>query len=69
MDDERFEISPSGRLCCPRCGSGMNFHAEKIDQSTDPSGADPDMDGVVAQFHTCPCCRYVLERPSPAGRE
>jgi hypothetical protein len=64
MNDERTKTSPSGRLLCPRCGSQMNFHAEKIDRSADPSGADTGLDGVVAQFHTCPACKYVLERLS-----
>ena len=42
----------------------MNLHAQKVDRAADPAGADEDMDGVVAEFHTCPGCKYVLERPS-----
>jgi hypothetical protein len=61
--DEDAKSSPSGRLLCPRCGGQMNFHAEKIDRGADPAGADAILDGVVAQFHTCPGCKYVLERP------
>jgi len=35
----------------------MNFHAEKIDRA-----ADGGSEEVVAEFHTCPACKYVLER-------
>ena len=59
---DEAKTSPSGRLLCPRCGGQMNFHAEKVDRSLDPAGADIDLDGVVAEFHTCPGCKYVLER-------
>ena len=48
----------TGRPLCPRCGETMNFHAEKID----PSAAETGSDGVVLEFHTCPGCKYVLER-------
>ncbi len=60
--DKRAKISPSGRLLCPRCGGEMNLHAEKIDRRADPSDADASLDGVVAEFHACPACKYVLER-------
>ncbi|HEX5855066.1 MAG TPA: hypothetical protein VFZ57_05555 [Thermoanaerobaculia bacterium] len=43
----------------------MNFHAEKIDRGADPSDADTALDGVVAEFHTCSACKYVLERVLP----
>ncbi len=62
--NEQARVSPSGRLLCPRCGGQMNLHAQKVDRAADPAGADEDMDGVVAEFHTCPGCKYVLERPS-----
>lgn len=61
-ENEQAKVSPSGRLLCPRCGGQMNFHAEKVDRSADPAGADADLDGVVAEFHTCPGCKCVLER-------
>jgi hypothetical protein len=35
----------------------MNFHAEKIDPAADTGPGE-----VVAEFHTCPACKYVLER-------
>jgi ribosomal protein S27AE len=64
--NEQVKVSPDGRLLCPRCGGRMNFHAEKVDRGADPVGAEEELDGVVAQFHTCPACRYVVERASRA---
>ena len=64
--DEQANASPSGRQLCPRCGGQMNLHAEKIDRRADPSEADASLDGVLAQFHTCPACKYVLERTASA---
>jgi len=60
--DEKARVSPDGRILCPCCGGRMNRHAEKIDRCADPARADADLDGVVAEFHTCPACKYVLER-------
>ena len=64
--DEQANTSPSGRQLCPRCGGQMNLHAEKIDRRADPSEADASLDGVLVQFHTCPACKYVLERTASA---
>ena len=58
--------APAG-LSCPRCGTEMNHHADKVDYSADPSdseAADTDFVGVLAEFHTCPGCRFVVERPA-----
>jgi hypothetical protein len=60
--NEQVKVSPDGRLLCPRCGGRMNFHAEKVDRGADPAGADEELDGAVAQFHTCLACKYVVER-------
>jgi hypothetical protein len=43
----------------------MNLHAEKVDRGADPAGPDADPDGVVAEFHTCPACKFILERVAP----
>ena len=64
--NEHAKVSLDGRLLCPRCDGRMNRHAVKVDRGADPAGADADLDGVVAEFHTCPACKYVLERRSPA---
>ncbi len=63
-EHEQAKTSPDGRLLCPRCGGQMNLHAEKVDRGADPAGPDADPDGAVAEFHTCPACKYILERPS-----
>jgi len=56
-EDREAKTSPSGRLLCPRCGGPMNLHAEKIDPA-----ADAGRDDAVSEFHTCPACKYVLQR-------
>jgi hypothetical protein len=45
----------------------MNFHAEKVDQSETferIAPLDPDFGGVLVEVHTCPGCKFVLERPA-----
>jgi len=57
---------------CPRCGSATNRHAEKlvfradsIESVESTAGATRFEDeGFVEEFHTCPACHYVLERPA-----
>lgn len=65
---EPVKTSASGRVICPRCGSEMNRHAEKLDYSVDPSGPsfDATLGAALMEFHTCPGCRYVVERGAPA---
>ncbi len=53
------------KVLCPGCGAEMNFHAEKLDLSRaldDPGAVDPDLGGVLEEFHTCPQCKFVVER-------
>jgi hypothetical protein len=35
----------------------MNLHAQKIDPAADGVSED-----AVSEFHTCPDCKYVLQR-------
>lgn len=52
-------------LRCPGCGAEMNFHAEKLDHSralAEPEAGDPELGGVLVEFHTCPECDFVMER-------
>ena len=65
---EQVKTSPAGRLICPRCGTETNRHAEKLDYSADPGGPafDALMGAALMEFHTCPGCRYVIERGAPA---
>ncbi len=57
----------SKKMICPKCGSEMNYHAEKIDYSAaleDPELMDPDLGGILQQIHTCPACGTTATRPS-----
>ena len=65
--DESVSRAASGRILCPRCGAETNRHAEKVDfgQSPGESVLDAALGGAVAEFHTCPGCRYVVERRVP----
>jgi hypothetical protein len=56
-EDRNAKTLPSGRLACPRCGGPMNLHARKLDAAADAGSED-----AVAEFHTCPACKYVLQR-------
>jgi NAD(P)H-dependent FMN reductase len=63
--ETRVRESPP-RIAWPIFGTGMNRHAEKVDPSLSPIGQDVQaaalFGGVLQEFHTCPRCRYVLER-------
>ena len=46
-------------MMCPRCGSPMNHHAEKLLQATGdehPAAIDPILGGIVEELHACPAC-------------
>jgi ribosomal protein S27AE len=44
-------------MICPKCGSEMNEHAEKLLDPTSPQeAADPALGGLLEEFHTCPNC-------------
>jgi ribosomal protein S27AE len=49
-------------MICPRCGTKMNHHADKIDyvaaQSTDEP-IDTELGGVLKEIHTCPKCGNI----------
>jgi predicted RNA-binding Zn-ribbon protein involved in translation (DUF1610 family) len=63
--ERESDMTEKERMVCPTCGSEMNLHAEKVDY-TDPAaggeGFDPDLGGVVEEFHTCPHCGRTLAR-------
>jgi ribosomal protein S27AE len=56
------------RMRCPKCGAGMNHHADKLVHPVDREEAeqvDPALGGVVQQTHACPACGNVEFRLAP----
>lgn len=49
---------------CPKCGTEMNHHADKLVHSAtaDEPGFDPSLDGFVEETHACPACGNVVAR-------
>ena len=55
------------KMACPDCGAEMNLHAEKIDYGTEPADGvpfDPDLGGLLEEFHTCADCGRTDVRPA-----
>ena len=55
----------SKKMVCPACGVEMNLHAEKVeytDAAASGEAFDPDLGGVLEEFHTCPDCGQTLAR-------
>jgi ribosomal protein S27AE len=53
-------------LRCPKCGSMMVHHADKLVEPTDQTQLpriDPALGGVIQQTHGCPNCGNVEFRP------
>ena len=61
-ENETAVRSAHGRLPCPRCGAAMNRHAVRVVKTIFEERDGDESDGVLQEFHTCPVCRYVLER-------
>jgi ribosomal protein S27AE len=52
----------TNKMICPRCGTPMNQHAEKLVEASSPPDAvdaDPDLGGVIHETHACPKCGNV----------
>lgn len=52
-------LKPKPKMKCPACGAEMNQHAEKLDYTAalrDRQSVDPQLGGVIEEFHTCPKC-------------
>jgi ribosomal protein S27AE len=55
------------KMNCPRCGSEMNHHCDKLvyNVSADyAAGIDAPLGGMIEEFHTCPACGESASRPS-----
>jgi ssDNA-binding Zn-finger/Zn-ribbon topoisomerase 1 len=47
------------KMICPRCGTEMNRHAEKIDYTAaldEEDAVDEETGGILEEIHTCPDC-------------
>jgi ribosomal protein S27AE len=61
----------SDKMICPRCGTRMNRHADKLVATMSPrdlADVDPDLGGVVEETHACRNCGNVefrRARPRP----
>ena len=63
-------MNTKARQTCPGCGALMNRQAEKVIQgeaAEHVGGLDATFDGILMEFHTCPACRFVLERRLEGG--
>lgn len=52
-------------LRCPKCGTPMNRHAEKLVYAENPAEArlaDPLLGGLIEETHACPKCGNVEAR-------
>lgn len=53
------------RLRCPKCGTEMNCHAEKLvhpESAAELSLMDTALGGVLEETHACPRCGNVEAR-------
>ena len=46
-------------MICPKCGTEMNHHADKIDYAAENEPIDTALGGVLKEIHTCPKCGDV----------
>jgi ribosomal protein S27AE len=57
MISRRVPMVTEGKMACPKCGSEMNFHGEKLTlASPAENGYDESLGGMVQEFHSCPNC-------------
>ena len=58
------------KMICPKCGTPMNHHADKLVAPTherDAADVDAALGGVVEETHACPNCGNVeFRRVHPA---
>ena len=53
------------KMICPKCGSEMNHHADKLVYpvtAEDARNVKASFDGVVEETHSCPGCGAVESR-------
>ena len=45
------------KMICPKCGTQMNHHADKLDYTaalTELNVVDSNLGGILEEVHTCP---------------
>lgn len=60
-------MAETNKMTCEECDAEMNYHAEKVDYSSDAGEAgafDADFGGVVEEVHSCPACGKTKTRPA-----
>jgi predicted RNA-binding Zn-ribbon protein involved in translation (DUF1610 family) len=58
-------------MTCPKCGTPMNLHAEKLVQPQTPEEAasvGARMDGVLEIVFACPQCGWIESRRDTGDR-
>jgi ribosomal protein S27AE len=54
---------PQTPMRCPRCGTTMNHHAEKLILSVNRAiPIDPALGGYIEEMHACPRCGSIESR-------
>jgi len=56
---------PAEPMACPKCGTQMNHHADKLDSTAalaEPGAINPELGGILHKVHTCPSCKNVEVR-------
>jgi ribosomal protein S27AE len=55
------------KMICPRCGSEMNHHSDKImyfNDAQEAASSEPTIAGFIEEFHACPNCGAAASRHS-----
>jgi ribosomal protein S27AE len=55
------------KMICPDCGVEMNHHCDKLVYTTgshDGGQIDPELGGLIEEFHACPKCGGGGSRPA-----
>lgn len=50
------------KMLCPKCGSKMNHHADKLDTTAALAESDainPDFGGIIQEIYTCANCKNI----------
>ncbi len=52
-------VANTDKMICPNCRVETNHHCDKLVYTTDPRDGeqtDPNLGGLIEEFHTCPNC-------------